>query len=164
MTEKLQANQAQFTHAHTVRFERAPTAPTERVWQTLTETERLPGWYGEGRIEPRVGGKVELMAGHIRGVVTQWHPTTRLAYTWNVFKPDQSVSDFPESYLTLELSPGNLTLTHLPVLEEFVKLNAMGWHTFLDMVEDEVAGRQVLAREVYMKRNAALYDVKLPSQ
>ncbi len=39
---------AQFTHAHMVRLVRAPTAPTERVWQTLTDTRRLPGWYGAG--------------------------------------------------------------------------------------------------------------------
>jgi hypothetical protein len=77
--------------------------------------------------------------------------------------PGQSLSDFPESYLTLELAPGKLTLTHLPVLEEFVKLNAAGWHTFLDMVEDELAGRPVQPRGVYMKANAARYGVSLPS-
>ena len=147
-----------------VRFERAPTAPTRRVWQTLTDTKRLPGWYGEGVIEPRAGGKVELMAGHIKGVVTQWQPAAKLAYTWNVFMPGQSVSDYPESYLTLDLSPGKLVLTHLPVLEEFVKLNAAGWHTFLDMIEDEVSDRLVQPRDIYMKRNAQLYGVTLPSQ
>jgi uncharacterized protein YndB with AHSA1/START domain len=152
---------AQFTHAHMVRFERALTAPPERVWQTLTEPSRLPGWYGEGTIEPRVGGKVELMGGHIRGVVTQWIATRRLACTWNVFMPGQTVSDYPESYLTLELAPGKLTLTHLPVLEEFVKPNAMGWHTFLDMVEDEVGGKPVQPRETYMKRNAGRYGIDL---
>lgn len=155
---------AQFTHAHMVRLVRAPTAPTERVWQTLTDTRRLPGWYGEGTIEPRIGGRVDLMAGHIRGVVTQWQPTAKLAYTWNVFMPGQSVSDYPESYLTLDLAPGKLTLTHLPVLEEFVKLNAAGWHTFLDMVEDELAGKPVEPRAVYMKRNAERYGVTLPSR
>ena len=157
---------AQFTHAHMVRFERALTAPTERVWQTLTEPARLPGWYGEGTIEPRVGGKVELMGGHIRGVVTQWIALRRLAYTWNVFMPGQTVSDYPESYLTLELAPGKLTLTHLPVLEPFVKPNAMGWHTFLDMVDAAARGATVEPREAYMKRNAARYGVdlsKLPS-
>ena len=50
------------------------------------------------------------------------------------------------------------------MLEEFVKLNAMGWQTFLDMVEDEVAGRPVQPRETYMKRNADRYGVKLPSK
>jgi hypothetical protein len=33
-----------------------------------------------------------------------------------------------------------LTLEHLPVFARFVKLNAMGWHTYLDMVEAAVRG------------------------
>jgi uncharacterized protein YndB with AHSA1/START domain len=155
---------AQFTHAHMVRFERALTAPAEQLWRLLTDTAALPGWYGKGVIEPRAGGKVDLMAGHIRGIVTQWQPMKRLAYTWNVFMPNQRVSDFPESYLTLELGEGTLILTHLPVLEQFVKLNACGWHTFLDMIEAASRGDTVEERGVYMKKNAALYGVTLPSQ
>ena len=38
-----------------------------------------------------------------------------------------------------------LTLTHLPVLEQFVKVNAMGWHTYLDMVKAAVTGAPVEA-------------------
>src|SRR5579883_3318241 len=161
---KSMSQSAQFTNAHMVRFERELTADPARVWQTLTDTRRLPGWYGEGTIEPRVGGKVELMAGHIKGVVTQWLPPRRLAYTWNVLMPGQSVSDYPESYLTLELGKGRLVLTHLPVLEQFVKLNAVGWHTYLDMVEAELAGGKVDDRGVYMKRNAERYGVDLPGR
>lgn len=152
---------AQFSHAHMTRFERPLPAPREKVWALLTTTALLPGWYGEGRIEGRVGGVVDLMGGHIKGVVTQWEPQKKLAYTWNVFMPGQTVSDYPESYLTLELDDTKLTLTHLPVLEAFVKLNAMGWHTFLDMLDAAARGEQVEPRAVYMKRNAAFYGVDL---
>jgi uncharacterized protein YndB with AHSA1/START domain len=155
---------AQFTHAHMVRFERPLPAAREKVWDVLTDTARLPGWYGDGTIEGRPGGTVTLMGGHIRGTVTQWVPLTKLAYTWNVFMPGQAASDYPESYLTLELDDAKLVLTHLPVLEEFVKLNAMGWHTFLDMVEAAARGATVEPREVYMKRNAAIYGVELPKR
>jgi uncharacterized protein YndB with AHSA1/START domain len=155
---------AQFTHAHMVRFERLLPAARNKVWAVLTDTGCLPGWYGEGTIEGRVGGKVELMSGHIRGVVTQWEPQHKLAYTWNVFMPGQAASDYPESYLTLELNDATLVLTHLPVLEEFVKLNAMGWHTFLDMVEAAARGATVESRETYMMRNAERYGVDLPKR
>ena len=50
-------NEAQFTHAHMVRFERTLPAPPERVWAVLTDTRWLPGWYGAGSIEPQVGGR-----------------------------------------------------------------------------------------------------------
>jgi hypothetical protein len=71
------------------------------------------------------------------------------------------VSDYPESYLTLELDDTKLTLTHLPVLEAFVKLNAAGWHTFLDMVDAAARGEDVEPREAYMKRNADRYGIDL---
>jgi uncharacterized protein YndB with AHSA1/START domain len=155
---------AQFTHAHMVRFERTIDAGPEAIWAVLTETDRLPGWYGKGRLEGRVGGAVDFMDGHIKGVVTQWQPRKKLAYTWNVFMPGQTRSDFPESYLTLELNGGKLTLTHLPVLEQFVKLNVVGWHTFLDMADAAARGVAVEPRETYMKRNAERYGVDLPQR
>jgi len=78
-----------------------------------------------------------------------------------VFAPGETESRFPESYLTLELDGGALALAHLPVLEAFVKLNAMGWHTFLDMVDAAARGATVEPRESYMKRNAERYGVDL---
>ena len=152
---------AQFTHAHMVRFDWPLPAARDKVWLVLTDTSRLPGWYGEGLLEPRVGGAVNFMSGHIKGVVTQWVPQKKLAYTWNVFMPGQAISDYPESYLTLELDDAKLVLTHLPVLEAFVKLNAMGWHTFLDMVDAAARGETVEPRGAYMKRNAERYGIDL---
>jgi uncharacterized protein YndB with AHSA1/START domain len=108
------------------------------------------------------------MDGHVRGIVTQWQPPHRLSYTWNVFAPGDppdAVSAYPESYLTLTLQPQGdnvlLVLTHLPVLERFEKQNAMGWHTFLDILTDTLGGRKVLTRQEYVARNAARYGVDL---
>lgn len=147
-----------------VRFGRTIHASSDAIWSVLTDTQRLPGWYGEGKIEGRVGGAVSLMGGHIRGTVTQWLPQKKLAYTWNVFASGQTISDFPESYLTLELDDSKLTLTHLPVLDAFVKLNATGWHTFLEMVDAAARGAPVEPRDAYMTRNAERYGVGLPKR
>lgn len=151
-----------------VEFERHLPGPVDRVWKHLTDTSLLPGWFGRGMIEPRLGGKVHLLDGHIRGVVTQWHPPERLAYTWNVFNagdgPDAH-SQYPESYLsfTLERSGDDvlLRLTHVPILDRFEKQNAMGWHTFLDILGAALRGEKAEERSVYMKKNAALYGVDL---
>jgi uncharacterized protein YndB with AHSA1/START domain len=143
---------AQMTTAKSVRFERLLPGPIERVWQHLTEAKLLPGWFGEGVIEHRSGGDVRLMGGHIRGVITQWHPPRRLAYTWNVFNPGEDTSHYPESYLTFELEPRGkdvlLTLTHVPILDGFEMQNAMGWHTFLDMLAVAVGGSAPQPRNV----------------
>ena len=148
-----------------VQFERILPGPIERVWEFLTDTKKLPGWFGEGRIEPRPGGAVNLMGGHIRGIVTQWQRPRRLAYSWDVFNPGDAESRFPESYLTIELQPRGsevaLTLTHLPVLDRFEKQNAMGWHTFLDMLDAAVRGEPAESRPAHMQRNAARYGVDL---
>jgi uncharacterized protein YndB with AHSA1/START domain len=156
---------AQLAKAAMVRFERILPGPIERVWEFVTDPDKLPGWFGEGTIEPRPGGAVSLMGGHVRGIVTQWQPPRRLAYTWNVFGPGETVSPYPESYLTIALEPRGsevvLTLTHLPVLERFEKQNAMGWHTFLDMLGAALRGEPAEPRQAHMQRNAAHYGVDL---
>ena len=149
-----------------VRFERQLPGPIERVWAHLTDPSLTPGWYDAGSlIEPREGGAVALNGGHIRGVVTQWRPPRKFAHTWNVFAPGETVSAYPESYLVLELEPEGgqvrLQLTHLPVLERFEPQNAMGWATFLDIVEAAARGEPALPRRTYIERNAGLYGVDL---
>lgn len=162
---KSTSDDAQFTHAHMVRFERLLSGPPERTWSVLTDVGSLPGWYGAGQIEPHPGGAVELMGGHIKGLVTQWQPARRLAYTWNVFNPGDAISPYPESYVTLTLAAVGegtvLVLDHLPVLEQFVRLNAVGWHTYLDMVAAAVRGGPVEARDIYMRTNAKRYGIDL---
>jgi uncharacterized protein YndB with AHSA1/START domain len=154
-----------FKRVAMVRFERILPGPIERVWEFLTDPKRLPGWFGEGTIEPRAGGAVSLMGGHFRGVVTQWKPPRRLTYTINVLNPGETESQYPESYLTMELEPRGsevvLTLTHLPVLDRFEKQNAMGWHTFLDMLSAGLRDAPAEPRQAYMQRNAARYGVDL---
>lgn len=156
---------AEFLNTLGVRFERLLPGPIERVWDFVTRPELLPAWFGEAVIEHREGGQVSLMAGHVRGVVTQWKPPRKLVYTWNVFAPGETETSYPESYLTLELEPVGaqvrLTLTHLPVPERFERQNAMGWHTFLDLVEAGVRGQTPEPREAYMRRNAGFYGVDL---
>lgn len=149
-----------------VRFERVLPGPAERVWQYLTDCSKLAAWFGaDGRIESREGGAIRFMDGHVRGVVTQWKPPRRLAYTWNVFSPGEPDSPYPESHLTFDLEPHNgdvqLTLVHLPILERFEQQNMMGWHTFLEILSATARGEPAEPRSVYMQRNAALYGVDL---
>jgi uncharacterized protein YndB with AHSA1/START domain len=164
-TENAMSETGTFFKADAVRFERLLPATPARVWELLTVLDSLPEWYGAGAMEPYPGGVVNLFGGHVRGIVTQWQPPRKLAYTWNVFSPGEEISAFPESYLTFELAPRGgevfLTLTHLPVLERFVKQNAMGWHTFLDMLNDAARGKPVKPQAEYMQKNAALYGVDL---
>jgi uncharacterized protein YndB with AHSA1/START domain len=159
----------ELTQVPCVRFERMLPGPIETIWAHLTEPRLMPAWFGDdSSIEPRAGGAVSLLGGHIRGIVTQWRPPTKLVHTWNVFGPNDAsdaVSDYPESYPTFELetvgAQVRLAFTHFPVLERFVAQNAMGWHTMLDILQATLAGGPVEARAAYSQRNAQLYGVDL---
>lgn len=146
-------------------FERILPATPEKCWAFLTETSRLTEWYGEGVIEPREGGAVNFMNGHIRGVVTGWRPEKFFAHTWNVFSPGETVSAWPVSYLeftlTAEGQNTKLTLTHRPIFKEVQPQTMMGWHTFLDMLDAGISGAAVAPRDTYMQKNAAIYGVDL---
>ena len=145
-----------------VRFTRNLSAAPDKVWAFLTDSRKLPEWYGEGAIEPREGGSVSLMGGHIRGVVTAWRPENLLGYTWNVFSPGEHQSRWPVSYLEFALSPDGsgtkLVLTHRPIPEAMQKQTAMGWHTMLDLIEAGLRGEFPKRAELFLK-NAALYGV-----
>jgi uncharacterized protein YndB with AHSA1/START domain len=150
-----------------VRFTRALQARPDQAWSFLTESSRLPEWYGEGRIEPREGGAVSLMGGHIRGVVTAWRPDRFLGYTWNVFNPGDppdAVSAWPISYLefalTAEGSSTRLVLTHRPIPQDMQSRTAMGWHTMLDLMEAGLRGEHPKRADIFPK-NAALYGVNI---
>lgn len=163
------SDKGKMTNVPCVTFTRTLPGPAAKVWAHLTDTRLLPAWFGpDSAIEPRQGGAVRLMGGHIRGVVTQWQPPKKLVYTWNVFGPNDAadaVSAYPESYPTFELEAAGdavkLTFTHFPILERFVPQNAMGWHTMLDILEAGLGGTAVAERAVYMQKNAVLYGVDL---
>ena len=143
-----------------VRFVRQFDAPAAKIWAFLTDNALLPEWYGAGTIEPREGGKVSLMGGHIRGVVTGWRPEKFLGYTWNVFQPGEKLSAWPVSYLEFTLDGSHLTLIHRPVPTAMQSQTMMGWHTMLDMIAHALKGEFPPRTEV-MPRNAEIYGVDL---
>jgi uncharacterized protein YndB with AHSA1/START domain len=147
-----------------VRFVRTLPASQAKVWALLTEASRLPEWYGEGSIEPREGGAVTLMGGHIRGVVTGWRPEKFLGYTWNVLAPGEIESQWPVTYIEIALAQDGegttLTLTHRPIPEPMQKQTAMGWHTYLDLMAAGLNGEFPKRSDLFPK-NAALYGVEL---
>jgi uncharacterized protein YndB with AHSA1/START domain len=61
-------------------------APIETVFSFFTDNARFAAWFGAGsRIEPRVGGKVEVvLPGGVKagGVVEAFEPPRRIKFTW----------------------------------------------------------------------------------
>jgi uncharacterized protein YndB with AHSA1/START domain len=83
-----------------LRFERRYPRAIEKVWSALTEPQRLAEWMGPARVEPRVGGLIELILDSeqpMSGRVLTWQAPTLLEFTW-------SNGDAPESTVRYELS------------------------------------------------------------
>ena len=133
-----------------------PSSPKHHAWQN---------GMAKASIEPREGGKVELMGGHIRGVITGWRPHQFLAHTWNVFQPGETVSAWPVTYLEFALAPRRRHHAPHPHPSAHPRRmqpqTMMGWHTFLDMLETAARGEEIKPRGHYMQKNAALYGVDL---
>jgi len=143
-----------------VRFVRDFDAPPSKVWAFLTESRLLPEWYGDGAIEPREGGRVSLMGGHIRGVLTGLRPEKFLAYSWNVFQPGEAVSKWPVTYLEFTLDGSRLMLIHRPIPQAMQNQTMMGWHTMRDLMEAGLRGEHLKRADLFSK-NATLYGVDI---
>ena len=103
------SHDAQFTQANMVRFER-PMPRTGREGLVCADRYRhcCPAGTATGD-RGRVGGRVEPDGRPHQGHRSRNGSRRRkLAYTWNVFMPATDESDYPESYLTLELDGAKL--------------------------------------------------------
>lgn len=147
-----------------VRFERILPVAIDRLWTALTDGDALARWLmAPARIEPRPGGMVSLGDGHVRGVVTQWAPGRTLAFSWTVFAPGETESRYPESYVSFQLSTAGegsrLVLTHRPMITGSEGPTRMGWHGFLDRLDQLLRSVTPDTMAVAMERHRARYGV-----
>ena len=153
------------TEAGSVRFERLLPGPIERVWDYLTDSEKRGKWLATGRMELRIGGRVELHFVHASlsphreevpekykaygdgvtnyGCITQLRPPHLLAYTWGETQREPGAP--PDSEVTFELTPKGsevlLVLTHRRLRDrgEMVSVSS-GWHAHLGILADNLRG------------------------
>jgi len=143
-----------------VRIERWLPGPAERIWAYLTDSEKRGQWLAPGRMELRVGGRVEhhfhhadlshektppppneaYAAGHVlHGTITRCDPPRLLGYSWGDAAGDSEV--------TFELTPQDggevlLVVTHRRLgTRQAMASVAAGWHTHLGILADHLAGR-----------------------
>ena len=141
----------------TVRLERLLPGPIERVWAFLVEPEKRARWFAGGVLEPKVGGRRELIFKHSNitdeppperfkgavagftslGEMTRWDPPRALAFTW--------VGDGEPSEVLWELKPQGddvlFVITHraLPTRAEMVDVSG-GWTAHVDILEALMRG------------------------
>jgi uncharacterized protein YndB with AHSA1/START domain len=142
------------THPDTVRLERLLPGPIERVWDYLTDSEKRGKWLASGKMDLRVGGKVELTWHHsdlsaekippekfrkheghmMTGQVTACDPPRLLSYTFG-----------DSGEVTFELTPKGkdvlLVLTHRRLADRKTMVSvSTGWHSHLGILIDVLNG------------------------
>ncbi len=123
-----------------VRFERFYPRSVETVWSALTEPERLRDWMGAALVEPRVGGRIELMIGAahpMTGRILVWDAPRVLEFTW-------SNADAPNSTVRYELirdgDGARVIFTHRRMPHARSALMLPGWHTFFAILASLLEG------------------------
>jgi uncharacterized protein YndB with AHSA1/START domain len=139
-----------------VRFERHYPRPVETVWSAITEPARLADWMGVAHVEPRVGGRFELMLDGPHpstGRVVVWDPPKVLEFSW-------SNTHAPESTIRYELSPEGdgtrLVFTHQGMPYVHSALMLPGWHHLLARLGSALEGA-VLAGPMDYRLMQAVY-------
>jgi uncharacterized protein YndB with AHSA1/START domain len=116
-----------------LRMERRLEHPTEKVWEAMTEPDRLAAWFpGPMTPELRVGGRVRYDLGD-DGVVTDLDPPRLIAYTWG------------GDHLRWELHPDGegtrLLLVHTFDDRAGAASYGAGWHTCIEALGLALDGR-----------------------
>lgn len=170
------------TEAGAVRFERMLPAPVERVWEHLTDSELRRTWFAAGEMELRPGGGLTLLFRNSelapddeevpekyrqyegmqsKGEVVRAEPPRLLVFEW--FEENG-----PPTEVSFELEPCGdqtlLTLTHRRLPNRAMTVDVSGgWHLHLDVLEDQLAGRE---RQPFWAKNARYaeeYEERIPA-
>jgi uncharacterized protein YndB with AHSA1/START domain len=142
-----------------VRFERHYPRPVETVWSALTEPARLADWMGAAHVEPRQGGRIEIMTDGpfpMKGEVRIWDPPHVLEFSW-------SNAHAQDSVVRYELQPAGtgtkMLFTHQGIPYGSSALFSPGWHSYfatLGALLDENAARP--EPDVFRKMQAVYVD------
>ena len=147
------------TATDAIRLERLLDAPVETVWEWLVDSEKRCRWFAAGKMEPRVGGDLELIFDHdnlsaddvpyppeyakYKGAKSQekivrFDPPHLLAFTFG--NEGKAVAEFA---LSPEGERTRLVLTQTGLTKAERADNGAGWYSHLAVLEAKLAGREV---------------------
>ena len=127
-----------------VRFERLLPYSVDTVWAALTEQEQLDAWIPGLQFEAKEGGTYQIWFGgdcegpaHVSGTVTAFDPPNVLALgtiRWELSETADGCRLLFSDVLVFEGERSR---------KQIADAVLGGWHRYLDMLEDALAGRPV---------------------
>ena len=134
----------------TLTFNRLYHHSAARVWDAIATPEGLRGWLlcTCAEIEPRAGGRIELVSGppayHSTGKILVWDPPRVLEYEWNV-APVPEMPRGEQALFRYELTPDgdstHLRVTYRRLTRQTAGGFLPGLHAFLDRLDAQLDGR-----------------------
>lgn len=129
-------------------------ATRERVFELFADPEQLVRWWPDvARLEPRLGGRVELEfegRGDVSGEITRWEPPHRLGFTWvRGLAPDVTthvdvtITAAGDDRVRVELVHSGWEAVPDELVDEWRALHAAGWTFFLGCLTDFAERRPV---------------------
>lgn len=129
-------------------------APPERVFQLFVDPTQLVRWWPDAaRLEPRLGGRIELEfegRGDVSGEITRYEPPHRLGFTWvRGIAPDVTthvdvtISDDGSGGARVELVHTGWEAVPAELVGEWRTMHGAGWAFFLGCLADLAEGRAV---------------------
>ena len=130
-----------------LRFERRYPHPIEKVWEALTQPERLVAWLGEVELDPEEGGAIKVTwlntdedgnTAVYNGRITRFEPPTALEWDGDI-----------HGRLLWELEPDGDDATRLkltnwtPAPDEFRTKVGAGWDIHLDHLQTALDGGSI---------------------
>lgn len=133
----------------TLTFLRAYRHRPEHVWEAISTAEGLREWLlcTHAHIEPRAGGRIELVSGPAQyrstGSILAWEPPRLLEYEWNV-EPVPEMPNGERAIFRFELSwdgvVTRLLVTYRRITRQTARGFVVGVHAFLDRLEAQLDG------------------------
>lgn len=107
----------------------------DELWSALTEPERVRRWFSPAKIEPRVGGRIEMEgydgSSMMEGMIRVFDPPRVFEYDW--------VSRHQTSIVRYELEPDGagtrLTLTEQRLTDVATERRTAGWHLHVERLD-----------------------------
>ena len=109
-------------------------AKPAEVFSALTEPQQIAQWSGQkGKVTGKVGGKIEMFDGWVKGTVLGFRPGKSLSYTWQPADwPKGSTRSTVKYTLSTDKNGTKVVLEHsgFPNAEE-KKNHKSGWKEFV---------------------------------
>ena len=88
---------------------------SEVVFTAFTNARKIAAWSGQrGKVQPTIGGKMELFDGWVKGIVLAYESGKRLSFTW---KPAEWAKENQSSIVTCHFQTNkNWNEAHLKTL------------------------------------------------